>query len=148
LALPRLPGCGSLLRTACCGAGSGPSVFAAHPTPNQFPSSEELEWDPYHQADPQYHWDGIMDSLRHAASHLPRVDAIGGSAAGVYVDNRVTSGPGGAIMLDVAREVLRADFPELAARVDLRMPSEMDKRHGQAIAAASLPAWELLQTHA
>ena len=43
-------------------------------------------------------------------------------------------------MLDTAREVLRVDFPELAARVDLRMPSEKDKRHGQAIAAASLPA--------
>jgi predicted NBD/HSP70 family sugar kinase len=51
--------------------------------------SEEIEWDPYHQPDPQYHWDGIMDSLRRAAAHLPRVDAIGGSAAGVYVENRV-----------------------------------------------------------
>ncbi len=286
--------------------------------------SEEVEWDPYHQADPRYHWNGIMDSLERAASHLPRVDAIGGSAAGVYVDNtvrfsslfrgiapetfesrvknifhdlkhawhdvpfdvindgdvtalfgsmtfhdgggvlgialgtstaggyvtgdgsvtpwlnevafvpidyspaaprdewsgdygccvqylsqqavgrllepagievpaslslparlkalqalmlageprardvyqtlgvylgyavshlatvydfrhvlvlgRVTSGPGGEVILAAAREVLRADFPELAARVDLRMPSENDKRHGQAIAAASLPA--------
>src|ERR1051325_141544 len=30
-----------------------------------------------------------MDSLRKAAAHLPRVDAIGGSAAGIYRDNRV-----------------------------------------------------------
>ncbi len=51
--------------------------------------SEEVEWDPYHQPDPQYHFDGIMDSLRRAATHLPRVDAIGGSAAGVYVHNQV-----------------------------------------------------------
>jgi predicted NBD/HSP70 family sugar kinase len=51
--------------------------------------SEETEWDPYHQPDPQYHWDGIMDSLHRAAAHLPRVDAIGGSAAGVYVRNQV-----------------------------------------------------------
>ena len=51
--------------------------------------SEETTWDPYFQADPQYHFDGIMDSLRKAAAHLPRVDAIGGSAAGVYVNNRV-----------------------------------------------------------
>jgi predicted NBD/HSP70 family sugar kinase len=286
--------------------------------------SEETEWDPYHQPDPQYHWDGIMDSLRRAADHLPRVDAIGGSAAGVYVDNqvkfaslfrgvapdvfeqrvrnifrdikhawhdvpfdvvndgdvtalmgsrsmggggvlgialgtstaggfvtaegritpwlneiafvpvdyradappdewsgdvgccvqylsqqavgrlltpagivvapwlslpaklkevqammepgegdprarkiyetigvylgyalpelamvydyrhvlllgRVTSGQGGDIMLNKAREVLRVDFPELATKLDLRMPGEQDKRHGQAIAAASLP---------
>jgi predicted NBD/HSP70 family sugar kinase len=51
--------------------------------------SEETVWDPYFQPDPQYHFDGIMESLKKAASHLPRVDAIGGSAAGVYVNNRV-----------------------------------------------------------
>lgn len=51
--------------------------------------SEEVVWDPYMQPDPQYHFDGIMDSLQKAAAHLPRVDAIGGSAAGVYVNNRV-----------------------------------------------------------
>jgi predicted NBD/HSP70 family sugar kinase len=284
--------------------------------------SEETEWDPYYQPDPQYHWEGIMGSLRRAAAHLPRVDAIGGSAAGVYVDNqvkfaslfrgvppdvferrvknifrdlrrawrdvpfdvandgdvtalmgsmsmggggvlgialgtstaggyvtadghitpwlneiafvpvdyradaprdewsgdhgcmvqylsqqavgrllpaaglelapalalparlrevqammdvgdprarkiyetlgvylgyalaelatvydyrhvlllgRVTSGPGGDVMLEWAHEVLRVDFPELATRIDLRMPDERDKRHGQAIAAGSLP---------
>ncbi|MBM4063039.1 MAG: ROK family protein [Planctomycetes bacterium] len=51
--------------------------------------SDETVWDPCFQQDPRYHFDGIMDSLRKAAAHLPRVDAIGGSAAGVYVDNRV-----------------------------------------------------------
>jgi len=51
--------------------------------------SEETVWDPCHQPDPQYHFDGIMDSLRKAAAHLPRVEAIGGSAAGFYVNNRV-----------------------------------------------------------
>ncbi len=49
--------------------------------------SEEIPWDPYFQKDPSYHEEGIRDSLRRAAQHLPRVDAIGGSAAGVYVDN-------------------------------------------------------------
>src|SRR5258708_22207443 len=48
--------------------------------------SEEVVWDPYPQPDPQYHFDGIMDSLRKAAAQLPRVDAIGGNAACVYVD--------------------------------------------------------------
>jgi predicted NBD/HSP70 family sugar kinase len=51
--------------------------------------SEEIAWDPYFQTDPQYHYDGINDSLKRAAAHLPRVDAIGGSAAGVYVNNEV-----------------------------------------------------------
>lgn len=49
--------------------------------------SEEVAWDPYFQKDPRYHIDGIRDTLRRAAAHLPRVDAIGGSAAGVYVNN-------------------------------------------------------------
>ena len=51
--------------------------------------SEEIAWDPYFQSDPQYHYDGIADTLKRAAAHLPRVDAIGGSAAGVYVGNEV-----------------------------------------------------------
>jgi len=49
--------------------------------------SEEVAWDPYYETDPRYHLDGIDDSLRRAAAHLPRVDAIGGSAAGVYIDS-------------------------------------------------------------
>ena len=49
--------------------------------------SEEIPWDPYFQKDPNYHFEGIQDSLRRAAEKLPRIDAIGGSAAGIYVDN-------------------------------------------------------------
>ena len=51
--------------------------------------SEEVKWDPYFQSDPAYHLAGIRHSLDLAASHLPRVDAIGGSSAGVYVNNKV-----------------------------------------------------------
>jgi predicted NBD/HSP70 family sugar kinase len=54
--------------------------------------SDEVPWNPSAQADPQYHFDGVDDSLRRAAAHLPRVDAIGGSAAGVYVANEVRIG--------------------------------------------------------
>jgi len=51
--------------------------------------SEEIPWDPYFQTDPAYHVEGVHDTLTRAAAHLPRVDAIGGSAAGVYVNNEV-----------------------------------------------------------
>jgi predicted NBD/HSP70 family sugar kinase len=51
--------------------------------------SEEVVWDPYFQSDPQYHIDGIQDSLERAAAHLPHVDAIGGSSAGVIIDSIV-----------------------------------------------------------
>ena len=53
---------------------------------------------------------------------------------------RVTSGTGGERILLRAREVLAAEFPAVASRTRVRMPDEKDKRHGQAIAAASLPS--------
>ena len=54
--------------------------------------SEEIPWDPYFQKNAVYHYNGIQDSLKRAAAHLPRVDAIGGSAAGIYVNNEVRAG--------------------------------------------------------
>ncbi|MBI4663756.1 MAG: ROK family protein [Verrucomicrobia bacterium] len=51
--------------------------------------SEETVWNPVPQADPQWHFEQIMDSLKTAAAHMPRVDAIGGSSAGVIVNNRI-----------------------------------------------------------
>jgi predicted NBD/HSP70 family sugar kinase len=52
---------------------------------------------------------------------------------------RVTTGPGGDILLAKARQVLDADFPEVAQRVTLHLPDEKSRRVGQAVAAASLP---------
>ncbi len=48
----------------------------------------EVVWEPKLQSDPQYHFDGVEDSIRRAAQHLPRVDAIGVSSAGVFIDNK------------------------------------------------------------
>lgn len=54
--------------------------------------SEEIKWSPYHESDPAYHRAGIEDSLKRAAAHLPHVDGIGGSAAGLYIDNEARAG--------------------------------------------------------
>ena len=51
--------------------------------------SEEYPWSPRNEADPQYHWEHLNKGLRAAANCLPRVDAIGGSSAGVIVDNEI-----------------------------------------------------------
>ncbi len=55
--------------------------------------SEEIKWSPYFESDPAYHRAGIEDSLKRAAAHLPSVDAIGGSSAGIFINNepRVSS---------------------------------------------------------
>jgi predicted NBD/HSP70 family sugar kinase len=50
--------------------------------------AHEIPWDPKSQPDPNYHYRHLSDGLRLAASHLPQVDAIGGSSAGVIVQNR------------------------------------------------------------
>jgi len=50
--------------------------------------SAEIVWEPVQQTDPNYHYQHILAGLRQAAGYLPRVDAIGGSSAGVYVDNQ------------------------------------------------------------
>ncbi len=51
--------------------------------------SEEVVWFPKTTEDPNYHYNGILEAMKTAASHMPRVDAIGVSSAGVYVDNRI-----------------------------------------------------------
>ncbi|MDR1630444.1 MAG: ROK family protein [Oscillospiraceae bacterium] len=51
--------------------------------------SEEVIWHPKLNADPMYHYNGILESMKTAASHMPRVDGIGVSSAGVYIDNRI-----------------------------------------------------------
>ncbi len=51
--------------------------------------SEEVVWFPKTNSDPQYHYDGILSAMRTAASKMPRVDAIGVSSAGVYIDNKI-----------------------------------------------------------
>lgn len=50
--------------------------------------SEEVVWFPKTNPDPEYHYKGILDAMKTAASKMPRVDAIGVSSAGVYIDNR------------------------------------------------------------
>ena len=50
--------------------------------------SEEVVWFPKITADPDYHYEGIVSALKAAAEHMPRVDAVGVSSAGVYINNR------------------------------------------------------------
>jgi predicted NBD/HSP70 family sugar kinase len=51
--------------------------------------SDEFPWEPKTQSDPAYHYEHLARGLKTAATRLPRVDAIGGSTAGVVVNNRI-----------------------------------------------------------
>jgi predicted NBD/HSP70 family sugar kinase len=50
--------------------------------------SEEVIWEPRKQSDPDYHYREILTALKNAASKIPHLDAIGGSSAGIYINNR------------------------------------------------------------
>ena len=50
--------------------------------------SEEVVWFPKTNSDPDYHYEGIVAALKSAAEHMPRVDAVGVSSAGIYINNR------------------------------------------------------------
>lgn len=89
--------------------------------------STEIPWDPYFQEDPSYQYDGIVDSLKLAAEHLPSVDAIGGSAAGIYIDNevRVASLFRGITDKKVYDEVVRPMFKNICEKEYPGVPYEV-----------------------
>ena len=51
--------------------------------------SEEVVWNPKVTEDPHYHYNEILTAMKTASSKMPRVDSIGVSSAGVYVDNKI-----------------------------------------------------------
>ena len=69
--------------------------------------TEETPWDPKAQSNPEYHYHHIASALHRAAAHLPRVDAIGGSSAGIIVDNEIR-------VASLLRAVPKKDFPKAA----------------------------------
>jgi predicted NBD/HSP70 family sugar kinase len=78
--------------------------------------TEEMPWDPKSQSDPQYHYHHVASALHRAAAHLPRVDAIGGSSAGIIVDNEIR-------VASLLRAVPKKLYP-VAAKIFKRLQKE------------------------
>lgn len=75
--------------------------------------SEEVVWFPKTNSDPDYHYDGIVAALKSAAAHLPRVDAVGVSSAGVYIDNRTMNA---SLFLKVPKDLFDAKVKDIYIR--------------------------------
>ena len=56
----------------------------------------------------------------------------------VLLLGRVTSGLGGQIIVDVAKQTLKENFPKLSKKMNISLPDEKARRVGQSVAAASL----------
>jgi len=76
--------------------------------------TKEFPWDPKAQSDPNYHRQHILAALKEAASHLPRVDAIGGSAAGVWINNRVLVA---SLFRGIPRDVFNAEVKDMFVNI-------------------------------
>lgn len=78
--------------------------------------SEEVVWEPRKHSDPAYHYEEVMAALKTAAGKMPRIDAIGGSSAGVWINNRP-------MVASLFRAVPRERFGEVRGLFD-RMAQE------------------------
>ena len=81
--------------------------------------STEIRWDPVVQSDPNYHYTRITEGLKEAASKMPRVDAIGGSSAGIYIDNQVK-------IASLFRSVPADDFENVIKPMFLKIQKEWE----------------------
>ena len=75
--------------------------------------SEEVVWFPKITADPDYHYDGIVAAMKSAAEHMPRVDAVGVSSAGVYINNRTMNA---SLFLAVPKELYDSKVKDIYIR--------------------------------
>ncbi len=80
--------------------------------------SEEVVWMPKVTSDPMYHYNGILSAMKEAAAHMPRVDAIGVSSAGVYIDNKTMIA---SLFLKVSKE----DYQKTVKNIYIDVAKEM-----------------------
>ena len=75
--------------------------------------SEEVVWFPKTNSNPDYHYEGIVAALKSAAEHMPRVDAVGVSSAGVYINNRTMNA---SLFLKVPKDQFDAKVKDIYIR--------------------------------
>ena len=85
--------------------------------------SEEVVWFPKINSDPQYHIDGILSAFKTAAAHMPRVDGIGVSSAGVYIDNcTMVASLFNAVPKDQFESVVKTIYTDVARQLGPDIP--------------------------
>lgn len=80
--------------------------------------SEEFIWNPKIQSDPSYHYNEILSAMHTAASYLPKIDAIGISSAGVFVNNRIMVA---SLFVKVSEELFDAQVKDMFLNIQKAM---------------------------
>jgi predicted NBD/HSP70 family sugar kinase len=84
--------------------------------------SEEVVWSPKTQTDPLYHYNEIVNAFKTAASKMPRVDGIGISSAGIYVDNQTKAA---SLFIKVPKE----DFEKHVKNIYINAGKEIGEKY-------------------
>ena len=87
---------------------------------------EEVVWSPKLHDDLEYHYDGIMSAFESAASHLPSVDGIGISSAGVIVSDR-------AMVSSLFLKVSKEKYGDKVHSIYLDVASDFASKRGKEI---------------
>lgn len=88
--------------------------------------SEEVVWFPKTNEDPDYHYAGILEAMKTAASKMPRVDAIGVSSAGVYIDNKImVASLFNKVPLDLFDKKVKTMYLDVAREIGENIPIEV-----------------------
>ena len=76
--------------------------------------SKEIIWYPKENNNPDYHYQEILKALKSAAVHLPRVDAIGVSTAGIVVNDYIKAS---SLFIKVKRNLFNKKVQDIYLRV-------------------------------
>lgn len=88
--------------------------------------SEEVVWYPKITENPEYHYKEILTAMKTAASHMPTVDAIGVSSAGIYVNNKV-------MVASLFLAVPKDEFDKKVKNIYIDIARELEKEYGKKI---------------
>lgn len=77
-------------------------------------------WQPVDNSDPEYHINALTDSMKRAAAALPRVDAVGISTAGIFVNNKGR-------IASIYRNVSQEDFKSKISNIYINVCGRIGK---------------------
>jgi len=83
--------------------------------------------------------DKVFESIGCFLGHTAPLYAHMYDISCILVLGRASSGKGGDRIVEVCREVLKDEYPDVFAKVEVVLPDEQFRRVGQSVAAASLP---------
>jgi predicted NBD/HSP70 family sugar kinase len=88
--------------------------------------SDETVWNPKINSDPNYHIEGIMDSFSKACEHMPTVDGVGISTAGIVVDNKI-------MVASLFLKVPKEDYQQKITNIYLNCVKNLEKKYNKKI---------------